>query len=199
MTTNETLLTESRVSSAQEPTNKRRRALIGGALAALLASPKMIKAEETETAGINNPFILLLKGIYQPVAHGPNLGLSGVNLSDGTYSVTKIYSIFGAPGSSDQDNAMGKFYVQFNGNLCAYDLPGGAIEMQFTGQNIAEHPDGKGGFFFAGTYELTILDATGIYRMFKGGHNHMVARTHQLINGNLDEFCFCIISQYQFP
>jgi hypothetical protein len=44
-----------------------------------------------------------------------------------------------------------------------------------------------------------ILEATGVYRPFQGGHNHMVDRLHQLANGDLNEFCFCHISQYQFP
>jgi hypothetical protein len=30
-------------------------------------------------------------------------------------------------------------------------------------------PDGEGGFFLEGTFELSILDATGIYKRFKGG------------------------------
>ena len=29
--------------------------------------------------------------IYQPVVNGPNLGLSMVDLNDGSYSTTKIY------------------------------------------------------------------------------------------------------------
>jgi hypothetical protein len=61
-------------------------------------------------------------------------------------------------------------------------------------------PDGMGGIFLEGTFELTILEATGIYRAFQGGHNHMVDRLHQLANNaGFDEFCFCNISQYQFP
>ncbi len=51
-------------------------------------------------------------------------------------------------------------------------------------------------------------EATGIYPAFKGGHNHMVDRLHQLVAGPVfagfpasgyNESCFCIISQYQFP
>jgi hypothetical protein len=61
--------------------------------------------------------------------------------------------------------------------------------------------DGKGGFFLEGTFELSILDATGIYKRFKGGHNHMVDRLHQLdaAGTKFNEFCFCHISSYQFP
>jgi hypothetical protein len=110
MIPNKVLVNQSMPGSGQEPTNKQRRTFIGGALAALLASPGRAMAEE-DTEVLNNPFILLLKGVYQPVpqGHGPNLGLSGVNLNDGTYSTTKIYAIFGVPGSTDQDNAVGKF------------------------------------------------------------------------------------------
>jgi hypothetical protein len=60
-------------------------------------------------------------------------------------------------------------------------------------------PDGKCGTYLEGTLELTILEATGIYHAFAGGHNHMVDRLHQLVNGSFDEFCFCNISQYPFP
>ena len=60
-------------------------------------------------------------------------------------------------------------------------------------------PDGKGGNFLEGTFELVILEATGIYRAFQGGHNHMADRLHQLADGSFDEFCFCNISQYDFP
>jgi len=60
-------------------------------------------------------------------------------------------------------------------------------------------PDGNGGFYLEGTFELAILEATGVYQSFNGGHNHMVDRLHQLTNGQFDEFCFCNISQYDFP
>jgi hypothetical protein len=48
-------------------------------------------------------------------------------------------------------------------------------------------------------HQPSLDQATGIYRSFAGGHNHMVDRLHNLANGSFDEFCFCIISQYQFP
>ena len=125
--------------SRQGPINMQRRILMGGALAALLSSPGRVLAEENH-GGPDNPFILLLKGIYQPVpaGEGPanNLGLalSTINLNDGTNSMlmkTRIYPIFGILESNDQDRPIGTFYVQFNGNLCAYDLPGGALAMSF--------------------------------------------------------------------
>jgi hypothetical protein len=213
MITNQALTNESKSGNGQEPTNIQRRTLIGGALAALLASPVRLMAEENDGRP-NNPFILLLKGLYQPVpvGDGPanNLGLSAVNLSDGSYSRTLIYPVFGIPESRDQDKFIGKFYVQITGNLCAYDLPDGAIAMQFASSPVLQDigfntfvpfPDGKGGFFLEGTFELMILEATGIYRALQGGHNHMVDRLHQLdaAGTKFDEFCFCNISQYEFP
>jgi hypothetical protein len=216
MITNQALTNESKSGNGQEPTNIQRRTLIGGALAALLASPVRLMAEENDGRP-NNPFILLLKGLYQPVpvGDGPanNLGLSAVNLSDGSYSRTLIYPVFGIPESRDQDRFIGKFYVQFAGNLCAYDLPGGAIAMKFNDppagvptelgfNNFSSlpFPDGQGGSYLEGTFELMILEATGIYRAFQGGHNHMVDRLHQLADGtSFDEFCFCNISEYEFP
>jgi hypothetical protein len=216
MITNQALTNESKSGNGQERTNIQRRTLIGGALAALLASPVRLMAEENDGRP-NNPFILLLKGLYQPVpvGDGPanNLGLSAVNLSDGSYSRTLIYPVFGIPESRDQDRFIGKFYVQFAGNLCAYDLPGGAIAMKFNDppagvptelgfNNFSSlpFPDGQGGSYLEGTFELMILEATGIYRAFQGGHNHMVDRLHQLADGtSFDEFCFCNISEYEFP
>jgi hypothetical protein len=80
----------------------------------------------------------MLHGIYQPVPAGSapksNLGLTTVNLNDGSYSTAQIYPAFGIGGNTGEDNLpkkpIGTFYVQFAGNLCAYDLPGGSIAMQ---------------------------------------------------------------------
>jgi hypothetical protein len=212
MITNQALANQSKSGSGQEPTNIQRRTLIGGALAALLSSSVRVMAEEND-GRLNDPFILLLKGLYQlvPVGDGPanNLGLSAVNLSDGSYSRTLIYPVFGIPESRDQDKFIGKFYVQMTGNLCAYELPGGALAMSFNDvppgappgfNGFVSFPDGTGGYYLEGTFELMILEATGIYRAFQGGHNHMVDRLHQLADGtSFDEFCFCNISQYDFP
>ena len=76
--------------------------------------------------------------------------------------------------------------------------------MEFTDGNWGPPiPDGKGGFYYQETWELTILQATGIYAKYLGGHNHMVDRFHSL-NGDIlsnpnppgpfDENCYCIIS-----
>jgi hypothetical protein len=190
-----------------------RRTWIGGtsgALAALVAGSARSAADEDDRP--SDPFIVLLQGLYRPVPAGAgpadNLGLTSVNLSDGSYSRTFIYPIFGIAGSHDQARAIGRFYVQFAGNLCAYDLPGGSLAMSFNGvpagappgfNGFVPFPDGQNGLFLEGTFELMILEATGVYRAFQGGHNHMVDRLHQLANGSFNEFCFCNISTYQFP
>ena len=172
-----------------------RRAVIGGGLAGLgglILFPTQLLAR---AAVPSDSFVVLLKGLYRPVVDGPNLGLSMVDLNDGSYSTTSIYPISGTPGSKDQTKAFGTFYVQFAGDLCAYHVPGGSFAMRFTGSDVAFVDDGAGGQFLEGTFELTILEATGIYRPFVGGHNHMVDRLHFLVNGDIDEFCFCFISQ----
>jgi hypothetical protein len=48
--------------------------------------------------------------------------------------------------------------------------------------------------FLQETWELTILNATGIYSPYQGGHNHMVDRADALASGLFDENCYCIIS-----
>jgi hypothetical protein len=194
MITNQALINQSKPGSGQEPTNMQRRTLIGGALVALLSSPGRVMAKET--AEPNDSFVLLLKGVYEPVVHGPNLGLAEVDLGDGSYSITKIYPVNGIPGNTNANKAVGDFYVQFSGDLCAYHVPGGSFAMRFTGGGFTEfEPDGLGGTYLIGTFELTILEATGIYQSFAGGHNHMVDKLHQLANGSFDEYCFCFISR----
>jgi hypothetical protein len=130
----------------QQPTNMQRRVLIGGAVAALLSSPRQAMAEAKAVP--NDPFIVLLKGVYRsvPVSQGPknNLGLSvsTVNLNDGSYSKTQIFPVWmGIPNSENQDKAIGNFYVQLSAstNLCAYDLPSGAMAMSFNSPP-AGHP-----------------------------------------------------------
>jgi hypothetical protein len=194
MIANQALINQSKPGSGNEPTNMQRRTLIGGALVALLSSPGRVMAQGKAVP--NDSFVVLLKGVYEPVVHGPNLGLSEVNLSDGSYSITKIYPVNGIPGNTNPNKAVGDFYVQFSGDLCAYHVPGGSFAMRFTGGGFTEfEPDGLGGTYLIGTFELTILEATGIYQSFVGGHNHMVDKLHQLANGSFDEYCFCFISR----
>jgi hypothetical protein len=134
--------------------------------------------------------------------HGPDLGLTQVDLSDGSFSTTKIFAVSGLPeevighGNGATKKPIGNFYVQFVGVLVAYDLPGGAISMVFTDQsNFKPVPDGQGGTYLVGSLELTILEANGIYEGFAGGHNTMVDILHQLPDGSFVEHCICIISR----
>ena len=181
---------------------------VGGAIAALLASPRAASADLEHLP--NDPFIVLLRGIYEavPVGDGPsdNLGLTTVNLSDGSFIKTRIYAVWGIDGANDQKKPIGNFF--FHPHQCAYDLPGGSLAMNFTPapsgappgfQSFVDFPDGEGGAFREGTFELAIIEATGVYQAFLGGHNHMVDRLHRLADGRLDEFCFCNISTYPFP
>ena len=176
-----------------------RRTAIGGALVAVSPLVFSGRAMAQGKAKPSNPFVLLLKGLYQPVVHGPNLGLSAVDLNDGSYSKTRIYPVRGIPGHTNLNKAVGNFYVQFDGDLCAYHVPGGSFAMRFTSNDTVFVDDGHGGRFLEGTFELTILEATGIYRSFAGGHNHMVDKLHFLPpgdgSGGLDEYCFCFISR----
>lgn len=167
---------------------------IGGAFITLLARPELAAAQERSTKPA--PLVLLLKGLYQPVIDGPDLGLSTVDLSDGSYSTTKIYPVSGIPGHKNVLEAIGDFYVQFTGSLCAYDIPGGAFAMEFTPRsNTVSVPDGSGGSFLQGTFELKIREANGRYRSFEGGKNHMVDNLHLLASGAADEYCFCFIAR----
>jgi hypothetical protein len=174
-----------------------RRAAIGGAIGGalvLLAPSELATAQER----LRKParLVLLLRGLYQPVDYGPDLGLSTVDLNDGSYSSTKIYPVSGLPHHTDVQEPIGNFYTQFSGNHCAYDLPGGAIAMRFTpNSNVVSVPDGAGGSYLQGTWELKIPEATGHYRSFVGGHNTMVDDLHLLASGNADEFCVCLVSR----
>lgn len=151
MIINQTLIDQSKPGSGQEPTNIPRRALIGGAgaLVALLASPVQAMAKKP-----SDSFVLLLKGLYEPVVHAPNLGLSVVDLNDGSYSKTKIYPVSGIPGHTKPDKTIGDFYVQLGGELCAYHVPGGSFAMRFIGSDFIFVDDGFGGRFLEGTFEL---------------------------------------------
>ena len=172
-----------------------RRAAIGGGLAGLgglLLFPSQTLAK---AAVPDDSFVVLLKGLYRPVVDGPNLGLSMVDLNDGSYSTTSIYHVRGTPGNQGLTKAIGTFYVQFEGDLCAYHVPGGSFAMRFTGSDFVFVDDGAGGQFLEGTFELTIIQATGIYRPFVGGHNHMVDKLHFLGSGDVVEYCFCFISR----
>jgi hypothetical protein len=226
MITDQASANQSTLGGGHEPTNVERRTLIGAGLAALVtaacSSPTetsgLVSAEEREGTDEgrsvpNDPFILLLKGRYQPVPKASgrhNFGLTTVDLHDGSYSKTRIYPIFGIRGSTHQDKSIGTFYVSPGKGLCAYDLPGGALAMKFiAGGNFpVVVPDGMGGQYLEGSAPLTVLEATGVYRAFEGGHNNMVDKLHQLVAGapfagfpssGYDELCFCMIFQRSTP
>jgi len=179
------------------------------ALAHALTMPALARSPLHSGGQPANPFSILLSGPYKPVVHGPVLGLSGVNLNDGSYSTTKIFPVSGLrdEGSRRDDRgnrrgdrdceteaAIGDFFVQFSGNNVAYDLPGGALAMVFTANNLVPSPDGQGGTYLVGTLQLNITDATGIFQSFVGGRNDMVDILHLLADGTFVEHCFCVIS-----
>jgi len=163
-----------------------RAALLIGLMVTLFSAPVLAAGPQK----ITDTFSILLQGRYKSVVHGPYLGLGTVDLSDGTYSKTKIYHVNGK-----QQKAIGTFYGQFDGMSVAYDLPGGAIAMVFTAIDLKPVPDGQGGTYFIGTGDLDITEATGVYQAFVDGHNKMVDILHQLADGTFVEHCICIISR----
>jgi hypothetical protein len=168
-----------------------------------LANPELARSPLKKGAPLGDSFVILLQGPYQPVKGCPDLGLSQVNLCDGSFSKTTIYPVSGleeddreqAHGDGNPEKPIGTFYVQFGGMLAAYDLPRGALTMVFTGSDVMPVPDEQGGTFFVGTYQLDITEATGIYQSFLGGHNKMVDILHQLSDGTFIEHCNCIITR----
>lgn len=145
-------------------------------------------------------FVILLSGVYQPVpaGQGPqsNLGLKMVDLNDGSFSTVNFAPISGVPGN--RANTLGSFYVQFGGMYCAYDLPGGSILAMFTTvddtvNSFVTFPDGS--WTLDGTFELEILEGTGVYSNFAGGHIHMVdILKYRAGDNTFLEDCFCHIT-----
>ena len=78
---------------------------IGGALVTALARPELATALGRDAMSL--PLVLLLRGVYQPVVDGPDLGLSMVDLNDGSYSTTKIYPVSGIRDHSNVLEAIG--------------------------------------------------------------------------------------------
>jgi hypothetical protein len=154
-----------------------------------------------------NPFSILLHGTYKPVKRCPDLGLFLVNPCDGSYSTTKIFPVSGLPEENREESwqSPGRsqlrrrdrqlLRVDGGGLPVAYDLPRGALTMVFTTNNVQRVPDGQGGTFIVGTFDLNITEATGIYQSFVGGHNKMVDVLHRLADGTFVEHCYCIISR----
>lgn len=150
---------------------------------------------------IDHQFVILLAGVYQPVpvGHGPrhNLGLTTVDLNNGKWSKVKIYLVSGLPGNKDkdEDKAIGAFYAFGGTGIVAYDLPGGSFSAKFLPAHADEEIlSGAGGSFTDdGTFKLDILEATGIYQGFVGGHIHMVDILKKRADGTFLENCFCTI------
>jgi hypothetical protein len=189
-------------------------ALVSPALVDALTGPAWARSPLEPGDPPANPFVILLRGTYKRVVRCPDLGLFLVNVCDGSYFRTKIYPVSGLPEEVEEDkeqanrgkrrgdrdreteDAIGNFYVSPGmGKPVAYDLPGGALTMVFTANNLIPVPDGQGGTFNVGTLELDITEATGVYQSFLGGHNKMVDILRRLADGTLVEHCFCIISR----
>jgi hypothetical protein len=178
-------------------------------LAHALTVPESARSAMAPGEPPGSPFVVLLAGTYQPVVRCPDLGLTMVDHCDGSYSTTKIYSVSGpdekeanrgnhrGDRNRQEEKSIGNFYVSIGGGMSvAYDLPGGAMAMMFTGQNVQSVPDGQGGVFIVGTFDLTITEANGIYKTFAGGQNKMVDILHRLEDGTtFVEHCYCIISR----
>ena len=176
-----------------------RRTAIGGGLAGLaglgglMMFPAQLLAATTVPA---DPFIILLKGLYQPAVNVPNLSLHTVDIDD-SWIRTKIYPVKGVAGDPDPKKAFGNFFVNGDIGLCAYNLPKGSLAMAFEkGADFEQKiPDGTGGTWLIGNFDLEILEGTGIYRSFRGGHNVMVDILHQINETDFFEHCVCIISR----
>ena len=168
--------------------------LIVGALVALLS----FAGEALGQAAVaSNPFVILLEGVYEPVVNAPNLGLSQVDLRDQTLVPMKV-GIYnrdsGVPTPTEK--AIGTFYVQFAGDLCTYHIPGGSFAAQFVGGDSEIADDGNGSWTETATWELNILQATGTYKPFAGGHIHMVdVFKFRSGDGTFLEHCFCHVSR----
>lgn len=163
--------------------------------ATLLFQTSIVRADDHDKAvPPSNPFVVLLEGTFGLAGDVPDLGLDLPNLNNGKYQTVPIYNIdSGVPSPTDE--AVGTFYALGGEGLVAYDLRKGALTAQFVGQDTVVIPDGEGGIYIIGTYELDILEATGIYQSFAGGHIHMVDVLHRTAAGIFIEHCFCYISR----
>jgi hypothetical protein len=170
---------------------------MAGALAAMLLLPTSItRADDTKGVPPANKFVILLEGTFEPTGLVADFGLELPNLNNGKYNKIPFYHVeSGVPGPTDEP--MGTFYALGGEGLFCYDLGKGALTaMMIMDTSVTERiPDGAGGFFVNGTYELDILEAKGIYRSFLGGHIHMVDVLHFTAAGPLVEHCFCFISK----
>lgn len=152
------------------------------------------RGDNGQQAVPSNPFVILLQGTFEPVVHGPDLGLSQVDLNDGTYSKVSIYGVSGIPGTK-KDKAVGTLYGSMVDGLFAYHLAGGSFSAKLLSSDTVPSFDDAGGMYIKGTYELDLLEATGIYRPFAGGHIHMVDILYITVAGVFEEIgCYCHVS-----
>ena len=165
-------------------------ALWACAAVTVLSAPANVRGEDGPVVP-GDPFVLLLQGIYQPVSHGPDLGLDVVDLDDGSYAKCDIYRVSGLPGTTIA--TVGTFWVNFDVTLCAYQLPGGTFSAEFT-EFLFEFVEIDGELYQVGTAELVIPEATGIYQSYVGGSIHMEFVTRMIDEVTFDEFCFYFIS-----
>lgn len=145
----------------------------------------------------SNRFVVLLEGTFaSPAGLVPDLGLELPNLNNGRYKTVPIYNIdSGVPGPTDK--AVGAFYALGGEGLFVYDLVKGAMTAtEIPGTSVTKvTPDGAGGIYITGTYELDILEATGIYQSFAGGRIHFVDVLQRTAAGIFVEHCFCYFSK----
>jgi len=172
-------------------------ALAALAVALLVQTTIMQAGNKGRPVAPSNPFVTLLEGIFETVAEVPDLGLSQDINSESVLKIPIFNIDSGIPSPSDK--VAGTFYVQYPvGDLCAYDFPKGKILAKFTfvdDVTFSYEQSADGSFIFVGTEELEILEATGIYRSFAGGHIHMVDVLRLTAAGSLVEHCFCHISR----
>jgi len=165
--------------------------------ATLLFQTSMTRADEHGKAvPPSNRFVVLLEGTFVPAGVVADFGLELPNLNNGIYKKVPIYHIdSGVPGPTDE--VVGTFYAVGGEMLFCYDLGKGALTaMMIMDTSVTKViPDGAGGVYIIGTYELDILEATGIYRSFAGGHIHMVDVLQRTAAGIFVEHCFCFISK----
>jgi len=172
--------------------------LTGVALMALLlfSTPLTQGADKQKAVPPSNEFVVLLEGTFRPAGVVRDLGLMMPNLNNGRYLTVPMYHVeSGVPGPTDEP--VGDFYVLGGEMLFVYDLIKGAMTaMMIEGTSVTQTTsDGAGGIIISGTYELDILEATGIYQSFVGGHIHMVDVLQITSTGLLVEHCFCFISR----
>ena len=165
--------------------------LIVGTLVALLTSAGEALGQAVATS---NPFVILLDGYWEPVVAVPgNLGLALPHLSNGKYKQVTIYNLAsGFPGPANE--VVGTAYALGGEGFIAYDLLKGALTAKFVGNNLVTTTNADGSTTMTGTWELNILEATGIYQSFVGGHIHMVDVLKYNLDGSVLEHCFCQIS-----